>query len=188
MYRGFFLFGVGTALLGRLAVGAAYTSPSGGFSLDYDEANWEVVKGPTAAKQDVDEKMAERTLVTLQRKNADEKYRTRFSVVEDDASHYTQPGLERLVAYNQHAVDFLKSQRFRILSTAPRTLPKVGEPGVETVANQRDFGLTFRQVVFLRGKNAYLLTAATRTNRFETYGKEIQALFESFHFKGPKGK
>jgi hypothetical protein len=81
----------------------------------------------------------------------------------------------------------MKSQRFHILSSGPKVLAKLGLPAFEIVANQRDFGLTFRQVVFLweaAGKpEAYLVTATTRTNKFDEYKKDLDGLFDSFTMK-----
>ncbi len=165
---------------------AVHTNNDRHFSFDYDEAKWEVVPDKAGDKkqsgQDVDRAMAQKTLVTVQRKDADDKYHARFSVVTDSLSGFKGSAVEQLVAYRKHALDFLKSQRFHILTTEERKLPLVPETAFEVTANQRDFGLTFRQVVFLHGNQAYLLTAATRTAKFEEYGKELQKVFDSFKF------
>src|SRR5437870_5628203 len=68
---------------------AVYTNPEKHFSFEYLDSEWEVV--PTRSETgkagpELDRTMQEKTLVTLQRKTADEKYRTRFSVVLDDPS------------------------------------------------------------------------------------------------------
>lgn len=165
------------------AFAARYTHPQHGFSFEFDDTKWEVVpeqdkKTPAA---DVDKKMAEKTLVTIQHKQAEEKYRARFSVVVDtkDLS---------FSLYHKHALDFLKSQRFHIVSTEERKIPGLDLPTAEIIANQRDFGLTFRQVIFLKDKEAYLLTAATRTKSFDSLKLETNRFFDTFTFSKGSSK
>lgn len=171
-----------TLTLGSFAGAATYKNPTKGVEFDYDDSQWEIVPNGGNARplEAVDKTMAERTLVTVQRKLADDKYRARFSVVVDPAEKFTGNESERLVAYQKHAVDFLTGQRFHILSTQKTTLPNVKSPAVEIMANQRDFGLMFRQVAVLVGKEAYLLTAAARTKKFPDYQAEIAKMFSSF--------
>ena len=76
----------------------------------------------------------------------------------------------------------MKSQRFRILSSELVRLPGVKTPGIEIVADQRDFGLTFRQVIFLKDGQAYLLTAAARSKSYRNYQPELDKIFNSFSF------
>lgn len=185
-----FIF-LATFLLGAPAARAAkYTNDARHFSFEYDETKWEIVpEKPEERKQgqDVDRAMAEKTLVTVQRKQADDKYHARFSVVVDSLEKFKGTPAEQLVGYRKHALDFLKSQRFHILSTSEAKLPGVpGTAAFEVVANQRDFGLTFRQEGFLRDNQAYLLTGATRTAKFEEYQKELQRFFETFRFDEKK--
>lgn len=156
---------------------ATFTDGAHGFSFEYDSALWEVV--PPAAKPsgrdaDVDKAMNQKTLVTLQRKVADEKYRSRFSVVAD----VTQMPFEK---YQTYAVNFLKSQRFTIQRQEKRKLAKVGE-AYEVVAYQRDFGLTFQQVMIPRAKEVFLITLATRTKQFPNYSAEMDKMLASLRF------
>ena len=169
----------------RGADGATYRNPNQGFSFEYDEKNWTLVDVDSKASstaQDVDKAMAQRTLVSVQHNQADEKYRSRFSVVIDNLDNFKGSPAEQLLLYQTHALNFLKSQRFQILGTTRTTLPKLSEPAFEILANQRDFGLTFRQVIFIHGGLAYLLTVAARTARFDSSKPEMKPLFDSFSF------
>ncbi len=161
-----------------------FQHPSRVFSVDYNDVTWEVVPNGSTTRplEAVDKTMADRTLVTFQRKAADDKYRARFSVVVDPAGSFTGTPEERLSQYQKHAVEFLKGQRFHIIDVKKAELTRVKVPAFEISANQRDFGLLFRQVSFLSGKDAYLLTAAARTNKFPEYKVEIDQLFNSFTF------
>ncbi len=175
-------------LLSFAAHGAHYGDAEKRFQFDYDDTKWEIVAASKAAPtQDIDKNMEGQTLVTLQRKEADEKYRARFSVVVDDPSKLTGSAKTELAGYAKHAVEFMKDQRFHVLSTDAKILPRLGAPTYEIVANQRDFGLSFRQVVFFWDKTgkkeAFLLTAATRTNKYETYKAELDQIFNSFAMK-----
>jgi len=163
---------------------AQYHHPERQFRFSYDEKQWEVVSSNELQKkrgEDIDLTMASMTLVTVQHKVADEKYHARFSVVVDKRpSSGTEA--EKVAAYQKHAVEFMKSQRFHILAIRQKPLPKVNEPAFEIQANQRDFGLRFRQVVFLRGGEAYLLTAAARTEHYAHYETEFDPFFNGFQF------
>lgn len=175
-------------LVSLSARGAQFNQPDRPYAFEFDEAKWELVAGAERpATQDVDKAMEGRTLTTLQRRQADEKYRARFSVVVEDPTKVAGKGDGALAAYASHAIEFMKSQRFHILSSGPKAFGKLGAPAFEIVANQRDFGLTFRQVVFLwetKGKReAYLVTATTRTNKFDEYKKELDGLFDTFTMK-----
>ncbi len=163
---------------------ALYKEAGRPYYFEYDDAKWQLVApSKTPATQDVDKAMEGNTLTTLQRTEADEKYRARISVVVDDPAKATK-GKGELADYAKHAVEFLKGQRFDVQSNEPKILPRLGTPAFEIVANQRDFGLTFRQVVFLwetnGKKQAYLLTAATRTNKYDSYKAELDKVFNSF--------
>jgi len=175
MYRKFLVFFLAFPLFGALL-----QAPQ--FSLSYDDKNWEYVPAANdpkiQQKEAVDQAMAEQTLAVLQRKNADDKYRPRISVVVDPLKKEMQ-GTTPLLAYQKHAVDFMKSQRFTIQSQAPKQL-SIGENAVEITATQRDFGLTFRQIIFVKNDKAYLLTATTRTDKFPSYEKEIDSILASF--------
>lgn len=165
--------------------GATYSNATRKFSFDYNDADWEVVPEDAKAPHkgaDVDKAMVEHTLVSIQRKKADEKYRARFSVVVDDLKKAKSKDVSALVRYQNYAVDFLKSQRFSIVSTGPKKLPLVVGAASEVVAYQRDFGLTFHQIILLHSDEAYILTAAARTTNYDSYAKEIEKIVDSFHF------
>jgi hypothetical protein len=154
------------------------------FKFDYSEGNWEVVP-PRVEKSDaqaIDKSMAQQTLVTVQRKQPDEKYHARFHVVTDSLEKFKDSKVPQIIQYQKHTVDFLKSQRFQILSVEPTTLPQVKETAVEIIANQRDFGLKFKQVVFIHQGKAYILTATTRTEKFDSYKSELTVIFNTFQF------
>lgn len=163
--------------------GAEYVNPIGKFTLQYDETVWEVIPPkPEVAGAEVDQTMAEKTLATLQRKKADDKYHARFSVVSDSLKKFRGKGKSDLDAYKEHAVEFLKSQQFYILSQETVRLPGVETPVIEVVGNQRNFGLTFRQLIFVKGDSAYLLTAASRKEKYDEYLPDLKKVAESFHF------
>ncbi len=160
---------------------AQYIEPLRNIRFDYDEATWEIKDAATKPQgEEVDKNMAQKTIVNLQRKISDERYHSRFSLVLDDASKIKKTAPTLFESYQKHAVEFMKSQRFDVISTKEVKLPKIKEPAFEIRANQRDFGLLFRQIVFLKGDTAYLLTAATRTLKYEAYEKEIDKMFNSF--------
>lgn len=173
-------------LFSFMAWGANYQSQSlsPNFKFDYNDSNWEVMpqRVEKSTAQQIDQNMAQQTLVTVQRKQPDEKYHARFHVVTDNLDKFKDAKVPQLVQYQKHTVDFLKSQRFQILAVEPVTLPKIKETAVEIIANQRDFGLKFRQVIFLRGDKAYILTATTRTEKFDDYKPELKTIFDSFEF------
>ena len=164
---------------------ARYTSHDRRFHFEYDETKWEIVGETPAEKakrQDVDQVMAQKTLVTLQRKDADDKYHARFSVVADSLAKFKGAKPDELSAYRKHALQFMENQRFHIQTSNDLKLSRVPGPAFEILANQRDFGLTFRQVVFLRGPEAYLLTTASRTAKFVGYRPETEKFFDTFQF------
>ena len=175
----FFLFSL-------TAWGATYQSQelSPNFKFDYPESTWEVMpqRVEKNSAQQIDKSMAQQTLVTLQRKLPDEKYHARFHVVTDSLDKFKDTRTSQLIQYQKHTVDFLKSQRFQILSVEPVNLPKVRDIAVEIIANQRDFGLKFRQVLFIHGDKAYILTGTTRTEKFDDYKPELKTIFDSFEF------
>ena len=156
-------------------------------SFQYDEKNWELVESAKPKAPDsVDAKMQGKTVVTLQRKNADEKYRARFSIVVDSLEKAKpQKGEAPYRAYTRYSQAFLKSQRFSVLDSRKM---KVGLPAYEATDStlfQRDFGLKFRQVIFVRGADAYLLTFTSRMKPFDDYGKEIEELLSTLRFSEP---
>jgi len=176
---GVFLF---LALISSGAIAAVYQNPAHSFHFDYDDVAWELVANGSSTRplEAVDKTMNERTLVTVQRRVADDKYRARFSVVLDPIEKFGKTDTERLIAYQKHAVDFMKGQRFHVIEVKKVELPKLKFPAFEILANQRDFGLYFRQVAVLVGNEAYLLTAAARTAKFPDYTKEINRFFDTF--------
>lgn len=170
------------------AYSTQYIDPIRNIRFDYDDLTWEIKETPVKQQgEEVDKDMAQKTIVTLQKKMADERYHSRFSIVVDDASQIKKKPDETLFdAYQKHAIDFMKSQRFDVISVKPVKLPKIAEPAFEIRANQRDFGLLFKQIVFLRGDKAYLLTAAARTAKFDAYAKELDKIFDSVEISVPK--
>jgi hypothetical protein len=164
--------------------GATYQAPGQNFKLDYNESLWEVIPARVEKNdaQAIDKSMAQQTLVTLQKKVSDEKYHARFHVVTDTLEKFKDTQLPQIVQYQKHTVEFLKGQRFQILSVEPISLPNVKEMAVEIIANQRDFGLKFKQVIVLYEGKAYILTATTRTEKFDDYKSELNGMFNSFQF------
>ena len=162
---------------------ATFVHPTEGFRFEYDDKHWGISsnKVPTIEKS---EKNKFRTLVALQRKKPDDGYFARFSVVAQSLEPFKKKSKKPLQAYHQHGVDFLKSQRFGNFESrqGKKILPKVPGTAFETVANQRDYGLTFKQIVFARGNDAFQLTAGTRTDKFPSYQKEINQILMSFSF------
>jgi len=152
----------------------------GVLSFDYDEKKWEIssetakpAKAPASLKG---------TVVALEHKKAKDRYRARISVVEDKITKEKKQ-LSRPENYHRHSVEFLKSQRFRIISKGKTKLSGISQPVYETVASQRDFGLMTRQIVLSHQGKIYLLTASTRIDNFEEHKNEIARLFNSFRFK-----
>jgi dihydroxyacetone kinase-like predicted kinase len=172
------------SFLTAVVFGATYQSPNQNLKFDYDETQWEVMPERVEKNeaQQVDKKMAQQTLVAVQRKQPDEKYHARFHVVTDSLEKFKDTKIPMVVQYQKYTVDFLKSQRFQILSVEPVQLPKVNETAVEILANQRDFGLKFKQVIFVYEGKAYILTATTRTEKFDDYKNDIKKFFDTFEF------
>lgn len=156
---------------------ATYHDPASHISFDYDDTQWEPMNKKTVGQD---------TVFNLQRKVADKEgdttYFSRISVVKDDLSKIKkvkESKLPKLQAYQSHAVEFLRSQRFDILSSEVKKIAGIPEGAFEIVAHQRDFGLTFQQVGFLKQDTAYLVTATVRTKKFPDYQNELNKLFES---------
>jgi len=172
----------GAFLLPLVALATPYEHTAPRFAFDYDDTAWEMTKAPApvAREAEVDKKMAEKTLVTVQRRQADAKYHARFSVVLDEAKRFEKAGVPLVETYRDHAVEFLKGQRFAIQSVKEIKLPGAPSPAFEILGNQRDFGLTFRQIVFLDGSQAVLLTGATRTDKYDEQSKDIEKILTSF--------
>lgn len=169
-------------LSGFVARAAVFKCSENGFQFEYDDTAWELVPQAAATGADVDKKMAEKTLVTVQRKLADTKYHSRFSIVTDNAERFAKEGKSLLESYRDHAAEFLKEQRFQSVSTQEAKLSKVATPAFELTGNQRDFGLKFHQLVFLKDETAYLLTVAARSDKFEIQAAELQKFFDTFQF------
>ncbi|MCB0417757.1 MAG: hypothetical protein KDD39_08910 [Bdellovibrionales bacterium] len=159
-------------------LGATYTHQGGDFSFQFDDT-WELSKKWDS--KEVEGQNPYESLVAIQKKTADQDYHTRFSVVREDASRFMKEK-DPLGAYQQYALKFLESQAFGNVQVVRgrELLPKLKREAIETVASQRSFGLTFKQVIFLDGKYAYLLTAAVRREKFQSEKKEIDPLFQSF--------
>lgn len=160
-----------------VAFGVTFHDPVSRISFTYDENRWEVVPIKTNQKE---------TLVNLQRKVADKDgdtvYFSRISIVREDTGEVKKvknSKLPKLQAYQSYAVEFLKSQRFDILSSEKTTVEGIPSGSFEIVANQRDFGLTFQQMGFLNGDTGYLVTATVRTKKFGEYKDELEKIFQS---------
>ena len=159
-----------------------YRDPLKEFYFEFDEEKWQIVPPRTGEKTDIDKQFAEQTLVNVQRIKSDDKYHSRFSVVLEKADGGEGPLDARLTKYGEKARDFLEKQRFYVFSGKLVTFS--GIKAFDIIANQRDFGLMFHQRVLLRGKDAYLLTAATRTKKFEEQEAEVDKMLDSFRFYG----
>lgn len=154
-----------------------------GFSFSYDDALWERVSISAAensgAAGELSAAQNHRTVAMLEFLSADEKYHPRFSVVLDGMK--TKDGKkESLSEYWKRSVKFLKEQRFTVYSAAEIKLDKLATPAFEVIADQRDFGLTFRQVVFEKSGQAFVLTAACRTKSFPAMKDKLDLFFKSF--------
>lgn len=164
-------------LIASQAGAASFTDPKSHLALNYDDSVWEVVPLKVSDSE---------TLLNLQRKTADKEgdttYFSRVSVVKDDLTKLKKviaSKLPRLQAYQSHAVEFLKGQRFDVLSTEVKNTEAVPGGMFEIIANQRDFGLTYQQMGFIQGETAYLITATVRTKKFPDYRTELNQLFQS---------
>ncbi|NBX92376.1 MAG: hypothetical protein EB078_03700 [Proteobacteria bacterium] len=169
--------------LGFPLLAATYSDPQHRISFQYDDTLWET---GAPKRNDVE------TLVSLQRRTPDKEgdttYFSRLSIVKEDWSKIKtvkESKLPRLEAYKNHAAEFLKSQRFDILSAAVRKTTGIPDGIFEIVARQRDFGLTFQQVGFLEKENAYLVTITVRTQKFPEYQTEINQILNSLKINNP---
>ena len=161
----------------------SFQHPSGQFRLVYDSDIWEIapIERGTQRVEEVDQRIQQAIQVSLQRKVANDRYHPRFSVVVEDATRFdtkTPSGAEN---YRRYALDFLKSQRFQVLSQRSVTLGEL--PAYEITAYQRDFGLTYVQWIVLEGTRAFLLTGAARTQVFEERRAELDAMARSLQLK-----
>ncbi len=183
----FFVFCILTIGLLETSQAKVFSDKAKGYSFDYNDTLWRIVPKSSEKKTaaDVDAEMAKRTQVTVERNLSDDKYHTRFSVVIDDLKKYKGTPLEQLTQYYRDALEFLKNQRFRVLSTGPVKLAKYGDSAFEIVATQRDFGLTTRQVILVQGGEAYLLTASARNTVYDAQKAEIEPFFNSFSVSSP---
>lgn len=144
-------------------------------SVEYSKILWEEIK-PAATTRDP--ALDEMTLLSLQRKTVEEDYHSRFSVVVEALKGKEKDSLS---AYSERAVSFLKSQRFQILSVEPFSSPTIPTM-VRITAQQRDFGLTFSQFLFLREGKGYLVTGTTRTKVHPEQSKELEQMVQSLKF------
>lgn len=180
----FALLGMGLA---TAAWAAVYTPPGGGVQLTYDDNTWEV-----STKRAAEEPGAtpHQTLVALQRKEPDDRYHARFSVVADslDSFRKRSPQGDLLDAYQKHASEFLQSQRFADIESHKTSLSIPSHSGAawETTATHRDFGLKFRQLVFLTANKAVLVTMAARRDKFPSYDEEFRKLVSSIRIVDKK--
>lgn len=164
-----------------LAEAVTFSDPVSHFNFAYDESLWEVAPIKTGEKE---------TLLNLQRKTPDKEgdttYFSRISVVRENISKnpavqnlISKKKLSSLQAYQGHAAEFMRSQRFDILSSDLKKASGIPGGAFELVANQRDFGLTFQQWGFVFEDQAFLVTATVRTKKFPEYKAELEQLFQS---------
>lgn len=175
-----------TALILQIpALAAKYTHTSPKFTVEYDESAWQEVAASKTrpAREEVDKKMAGATLIVIERKEADDKYHSRFSVVVDEK--FKGKGTaetSELSLYAKEASDFLKEQGFDVSEVKSYKLPKVDLPAVELKGSQRHLGLTFLQVVTVKNGQAFLLTSAARIKKFDEQAKDLRGMIDSFRF------
>lgn len=180
------LFGLGL-VFAATSFAAVYSPEGAGLRLEYDERLWEVSPRQAAEAPGT---TPHKTLAALQRKAPDDRYHARFSVVTEslDAVRKKAGKRDLLDAYHEHAIEFLKSQRFADIESERRSgiVPAVPGPAWETTASHRDFGLKFRQIVFLAGDRAYLVTMAARPDKFFAYEADFRKLVGSLKLVDPK--
>lgn len=164
-------------LLSAPLFGAVFEDSQSGLSFSYDEANWELTQEKATGAE---------TLLSLQRKTPDKEgdtvYFSRISIVKEPLNKISKLNgvkLSPLQGYQNHAVNFLKSQRFDVLSAEPKKDSTVPGGAFEVIANQRDFGLTFQQMGFVTKDSGFLITATVRTKKFQDYKDEFSKLFQS---------
>ncbi len=161
---------------------AIYQDTKHKFQFEYDEAHWEITAPRPVASAGLDDDIKKRTLVVLQSKHEEGKYRSRFSVVLDALDTALDP-LSGLT-YQNRLVSFLKSQRFQNIHKGSIRSDSAGQ-SFELISDQRDFGLTFKQVGFVQSKRVLLLTLSTRIASFENTRVKNNSFFESFRFEPP---
>lgn len=155
------------------AFASSFSDSLGRFKLDYPD-NWEISR-----KTAGNDPLSQGVLISLQRKNADDRYHPRFSVVVEETRRFGTTEPKGRALYQNYATEFLKSQRFQIQNQKDTTVS--GNPALEVTAFQRDFGLTYRQwIVIGPSDSAYLLTAAARVKSFESYAAEFDKMAQSF--------
>lgn len=164
-----------------------YTHPTGIFQISYDSETWkvaskEVAAGTSIRDSDQDNKMAERTLVSFQRNQSNEKYHSRFSVVQDSLNGDSKAFSEIMTSYQKKALDFLKGQQFVVDASEVISLPQFSNNVLSITAHHRHFGLTLKQLIIFHKTDAYLLTASTRTELYKEQERELKPFFESFRF------
>lgn len=162
------------SLLGWAAI---FEDPAGRFRISFQEP-WEPTKD-SRSEGERSQMLPGRVLVGIQRKQKDDGYHPRFSVVMEDTRRFNTSEIAGQVRYKNYVVDFLKDQRFQIISQKTQMLVS-GLPAFEITAFQRDFGLTYRQWGVMDRSHAFLLTAAARVKRFESYEVEMGQIMRSF--------
>jgi hypothetical protein len=170
-------FVLGLVLLNFSSFGAVFEDPQMGLSFQYDESLWEPNREKVSGSE---------VLFSLQRKVADKEgdtvYFSRVSIVKETLSNIKNLKISKLSplqAYQVRAVEFLKSQRFNILTSESKNNESVPGGFFEIGANQRDFGLTFQQMGFVTKDSGVLVTATVRTSKFPEYKEELSKMFQS---------
>lgn len=154
------------------------------FRLEYDESVWEI--SPSHPKhmgspREIDKWLSKPTLLSLQRKEKDDNYHSRFSIVVDKfESDTAKSNVELLQVAADRSIKFLKDQRFSIRLKEPSHPLNTNLLSYRIIGEQRDFGLTFHQFILIHGEEVYYLTHAARTSQFEKQKDEGEKLIQSF--------
>lgn len=160
----------------QLAWSANYTHPDRHLRLEYADKLWSLSKAAKGTAKLGNNPHS--TLFALQRQNADKQYHPRFSIVVEDLSRF-----ESLENYVQKSVvGFLKKQKFQKIVRSEIVLAKLKQEAIQITATHHDFGISYRQVVFQRGNEAFLVTAASRPETFSTYDPEWTEMIQSLSF------
>ncbi|MBI1862396.1 MAG: hypothetical protein HYR96_15900 [Deltaproteobacteria bacterium] len=162
------------ALVSLSSWAAVYST--GPIRLQYDDSHWRI----GAAHNDKGNAQSE-VLVGLEEKESFERYHSRFTVVAEDVSKFHTETPAGLKKYYRSVGEFLTNQRFQITNRKDTQLG--GRAAYEITANQRDFGLGYRQWVVVEGNKAYLMTASTRLSKFDEKAPALTAMAESFNLK-----
>jgi len=172
------------------AIAANFLGLEDNFTISYDDQDWQVTQ-----KKLEDAQLNQRgirVILTLENKKAIDRHHARITLIEDTDSSRWKKDLKSpdLIQYRDYAVEFLTQQRFRIESTNPVQIGSdkaTSISGVRIEASQRDFGLSYQQVIFERFGKIYLVTLANRLNEKEKFNQVLATFLNSVRFTSPKG-